>query len=44
MKGGGIKRAADTRKPAFLEALLNILPRCIDMKANNGEEMLRYYS
>jgi len=40
MKGGGIKRA----RPAFLGALLDILPRCIDRKAGNGEEIPRYYS
>jgi hypothetical protein len=39
MKGGGIKRAADIRKPAFMGALLDILPRYIDRKAENGKEM-----
>ena len=44
MKGGGIKSATDTRRPAFLGAVLDILPRCIDRKAENGEEMPGYYS
>jgi hypothetical protein len=44
MKGGGIKRAVDTKRPAFLGALLYVLPRCIDKKAENGEEMPGYYS
>jgi hypothetical protein len=44
MKGGGIKTTADNRRPAFLGALLDVLPRCIDRKAENGEEMLGYYS
>jgi hypothetical protein len=44
MKGGGIKRATDAMRPAFLGALLDELPRCIDKKAENGEEMPGYYS
>ena len=36
MKGGGIKRISDTRYPSFLGALLDILPRCVDMKETNG--------
>jgi hypothetical protein len=36
MKGGGIKRATDTRYPSFPGALLDILPRCVDKKENNG--------
>ena len=44
MKGGGIKRAADTRRPAFLGALLDVLPRCIDKKSANGEDMPGYYA
>jgi hypothetical protein len=39
MKGGGIKKATTTRRPAFLGALRDVLPRCIDRKAENGEEM-----
>ena len=31
MKGGGIKKQTDMRRPAFLGALLDILPRCIDI-------------
>ena len=37
MKGGGIKRATDTRYPAFLGALLDILPRCVDSRDEQGE-------
>jgi len=37
MKGGGIKRATETRYPTFLGALLEVLPRCIDMTEANGE-------
>ncbi len=44
MKGGGIKSTADTRRPAFLGALLDILPRCVDRKAENGEHMPGYYA
>ncbi len=43
MKGEGIKKAADTRRPAFLGALIDVLPRCIDKRAENGEEMAGYY-
>ena len=31
-------------RPAFLGALLDILPRCTDKKAEDGEEMPGYYS
>jgi hypothetical protein len=44
MKGGGVKSATDTRRPAILGALLDILPRYIDRKAENGEEMPGHYS
>ncbi len=44
MKGGGIKRAADTKYPAFLGALLDIMPRCVDRKATNGEITAGIYS
>ena len=37
MKGGGIKRAHDNRYPAFLGAMLDVLPRLIDKKDDNGE-------
>ena len=39
MKGGGIKKAAGTRRPAFQGALLDVLSRCIARKAENNEEM-----
>jgi hypothetical protein len=44
MKGGGIKRVMDTWYPAFLGALLDILPRCMDRKDNNGEITKGTYS
>ena len=45
MKGGGsIRRATDTRCPAFLRALLDILPRCVDMTETNGEVTKGVYS
>ena len=37
MKGRGIKRTTDTRYPSFLGALLDVLPRCIDRRDENGE-------
>jgi hypothetical protein len=43
MKGGGSKKAVDTKRPALMGALLDVLPRCIDRKAENGEELPRYY-
>ena len=30
LKGGGIRNMGDMRRPAFLEALLDVLPRCTD--------------
>ncbi len=44
MKGGGIKRTTDLRYPAFLGALLDILPRCVDRKDSSGEIMQGTYS
>jgi hypothetical protein len=44
MRGGGIKILKDLRIPAFLGALLDILPRCIDMKEENGEVSKGYYN
>ena len=37
MKGGRIKRATDTKYPELLGALLDVLPRCIDMRDEHGE-------
>ncbi len=37
MKGGGIKRAKDNRYPAFLGAMLDVLPILINKKDENGE-------
>jgi hypothetical protein len=44
MKGGGIKRALEVRYPTFLGALLDVLPRCVDMKDKNGEIVKGNYS
>jgi len=44
MKGGGITRATETRYPAFLGALLDVLPRCIDKTEANGEKVPGYYA
>ena len=44
MKGGGIRRATDTRCPAFTGALLDILPRCVDKTETNGEVTKGVYS
>ena len=43
LKGGGIKSMADMRRHAFLGAILDILPRCIDIRGPNGEEMEGIY-
>ncbi len=37
MKGGGMKNQMDMRYPAFVGALMDLLPRLIDRKADNGE-------
>ena len=44
MKGGGIKRTTDNTYPTFLGALLDILPRCVDMKETNGKITKGIYS
>jgi hypothetical protein len=44
MKGGGIKRTTDKRCPAFLGAMLDVLPRLIDRKDDNGEVTVGVYS
>ena len=44
MKGGGIKKHTDMRRPAFLGALLDITPRCIDITEENGEVQKGYYN
>ncbi len=41
MKGGGIRRASDSRYPAFLGALLDILPRCVDREDYGGRALPR---
>jgi hypothetical protein len=44
MKGGGVKRATDKRYPAFLGAMLDVLPRMIDRENENGEVTVGVYS
>jgi len=44
MKGGDIKRLEDVRYPAFWGALLDILPRCIDRKEDDGVIERGHYS
>ena len=44
MKGGGVKRATNKRYPAFLGALLDVLPRMIDREDENGEVTMGVYS
>ena len=44
MKGGGIRRTTNTRCPAFLGALLDILPRCVDRTETKGEVTKGVYS
>jgi len=44
MKGGGIRRATETMYPAFLGALLDVLPRYIDRTKDNGESTPGYYT
>ncbi len=44
MKGGGIKSTKATRYPAFLGALPDVLPRCIDMTEINGDKINDRYN
>jgi hypothetical protein len=44
MKRGGIKKAEDTRYPAFLGALLDVSLRCIGRTEANGECVPGYYA
>ena len=44
MKGGGIKKQIDMRRPAFLGAILDILPRFVDITEENGEVQKGYYN
>jgi hypothetical protein len=37
MKGGGMKKLTELHIPAFLGALLDILPKCIDITEEKGE-------
>ncbi len=44
MKGGGVKRATHKRYPAFLGAMLDVLPIMIDREYENGEVTVGVYS
>ncbi len=44
LKGGGIRSMEDIQRPAFLGALLDVLPRCIDIVGSNGEKYEGIYS
>jgi len=44
MKGGGVKKLEDVRYPTFLGALLDILPRCVDVKEEKGVVVKGYYA
>jgi hypothetical protein len=44
MKREGVKRATDKRYPAFMGALLDVLPRVIDREEENGEVIVGVYS
>jgi hypothetical protein len=43
MKGGAIKKLTELRIPAFLGALLDILPKCIEVKEENRELTRGFY-
>ena len=42
MKGEGIKKQMDLRRPAVLGALRDILPRCMSITESNGEAQMGY--
>jgi len=44
LKGGGIRSMVDLIVPAFLGATLDILPRCIDRKDQEGEKTKGVYN
>ena len=44
MKGGGVKSMVDLRNPAFLGAIMDVLPRCIDRSGPNGEKTRGIYN
>jgi len=44
LKGGGITKTEDTRYSAFMGALLDMLPRYIDITEANGECTPGYYA
>jgi len=37
LKDGGIRSMGGMRRPAFLGAILDVLPRCIDITGPNGQ-------
>ena len=44
MKGGGMKKFKELRRPAFSGALLDIFPKCIDIIEANGEIAREFYA
>jgi hypothetical protein len=44
LKGGGIMSMVDLRRLAFLGAMLDILPRCIDNKDQEGKKTKEVYN
>jgi hypothetical protein len=44
MNGGGIKKQTNMRRPAFLGALLDMLPRCVGITEVNGIVQRDYYT
>jgi hypothetical protein len=43
-QGGGVRSMVDMRNPAFLGAILDVLPRCIDRTSPNGAKTIVIYS
>jgi hypothetical protein len=44
LKVGGIRSMEDIRRPAFLGALLDVLPRCIDRSGPDGDKTEGIYN
>jgi len=44
LKGRGLRNMTNLKRPAFLEAILDTLPRCIDMRGLNGELTKGFYN
>jgi hypothetical protein len=43
LKEGGVRSVMDLRRPTFLGAVLDILPRCIGRRGPDGEEIQGIY-